>query len=910
MTLPIRAAAPRPPTRPSAPARPSFPWVAALAPVLSAVVLYAVTRSPMMLAFAALGPVVVIASSLDAGRVRRRTVRREAERYDQELRAYDAAQTARAREELEAMRTAAPDARAILRGGLPADARWRRRAREFEPVLGRGTVVVAAGGDVRSIADAPLRVPFSVGIGVVGPPVVARAFARGLLLQALELVAPDELGIVLPPGREWDCLRSAPHVRGETAGVRWRVCEIGADAKPGGGTDLLVLAGSASELPPSCRCVVELGGRGPDRVVGREGAGRAEELTVAYVSAGEALRFAEALARSAGSAGERAMPESVSLSELGALERVGGEKGLPVVLGIGPAGPVEIDLVADGPHAIVGGTTGSGKSELLVAWVLALAARHGPAGVTFLLADFKGGAGFAPLAALPHVTGVITDLDQHGADRAFASVAAELRRRERLLAERGVPDIARLPVGALARLIVVVDECAVVLERSPDLHRAFADIAARGRSLGVHLILCTQRPVGVVRDAVAANCGLRIALRVHDPADSRSLVGSDAAARIPHRAPGRCIVAHGGRSTLMQAALPRTDDAARAALPADREVPVHRPWLDPLPSRLPAPAPQAGRLLLGVVDRPGEQRQDVVELTRSSLLVLGAAGSGRSTALRQLAAQIPGRAVLGPDDLEEVWDSVTGGEGPVVIDDLDLLLRRCADEGRRRLLDALQTAVRSGRRRIVLSARRTTDGIAALREGVDDVLLLRTASRQEHQLLAGDGEPYRPELPPGGGWWRGERIQVFAPSTPPAARLRRRPEAVRLDAVPMVVVTNASGAVRKRMEAWCAISSVPEALALDGALPEGMVVGTAADWAPARALLARARRTGLVVLDVPPAEARILLGPLPDPPLCAPGSLLVEQHGEVRRARWPDGAPGTGPTGGIRGEEGSEARNS
>ena len=95
---------------------------------------------------------------------------------------------------------------------------------------------------------------------------------------------------------------------------------------------------------------------------------------------------------------------------------------------------------------------------------------------------------------------------------------------------------------------------------------------------------------------------------------------------------------------------------------------MHRPWLDPLPSLLPAPAPEAGRLLLGVVDRPSEQRQDVVELTRSSLLVLGAAGSGRSTALRQLAVQIPGQAVLGPDDLEEVWDSVSGGEGPVVID--------------------------------------------------------------------------------------------------------------------------------------------------------------------------------------------------------------------------------------------------
>ena len=102
---------------------------------------------------------------------------------------------------------------------------------------------------------------------------------------------------------------------------------------------------------------------------------------------------------------------------------------------------------------------------------------------------------------------MITDLDTEGALRAFTSIAAELRRREVVLAERGVPDIARLASGVLARLVVVVDECAVVLERAPELHRTFADIAARGRSLGVHLVLCTQRPVGVVRAVMLAIMG-------------------------------------------------------------------------------------------------------------------------------------------------------------------------------------------------------------------------------------------------------------------------------------------------------------------------------------------------------------------------------------------------------------------
>ncbi|OOB90348.1 FtsK/SpoIIIE domain-containing protein [Rathayibacter sp. VKM Ac-2630] len=580
-----------PPRPPSSAPRPAFPWIAALAPVLSAVVLFAVTRSPTVLAFAALGPVVVIASSLDAKRVRRRTERAEGERYARELAAYEEALAQRQRDRLAALQAEAPDARAILRGGLPADTRWRRRAEGFAAVLGRGVLPSGTGGSDAPTAGAPLRAPATAGIGVSGPPVLTRAFARGLLIQALELVPPEELGVVLPPGSEWDCLRSAPHVRGDAPAAVWQVVEADdGGVRSGSGSErILVLARHSSDLPPACRCVVELGGSGGDRVIGREAAGRTEELSVGYVSAEEARRYSEALAASAAPGGTRVVPDAVSLAELGALRRAGGGSGLPVVLGIGAHGPVEVDLVADGPHAIVGGTTGSGKSELLVAWVLALAARHGPAAVTFLLADFKGGAGFAPLGRLPHVAGVITDLDPHGADRAFASVAAELRRREVVLAGHGVADIARLPPGALARLVVVVDECAVVLERSPDLHRAFADIAARGRSLGVHLVLCTQRPVGVVRDAVAANCGLRIALRVQDAADSRSLLGTDAAARIPHSSPGRCVVSAGGGRTVVQTALAGPGDVDAAIAPGDAEVPVHRPWLDPLPSRLVRP---------------------------------------------------------------------------------------------------------------------------------------------------------------------------------------------------------------------------------------------------------------------------------------------------------------------------------
>ncbi|NRG39774.1 hypothetical protein HRK28_02465 [Rathayibacter sp. VKM Ac-2835] len=873
-----------PPTPPAVPPRPSFPWIAALAPVLTSLVLYALTSSPYTLALAALGPVVAVASFLDSRRLRRRTARREGERYARELTAYTAATALARAEELDALRRASPRPLDVLEHRVPVDARWRRAAAGLEIVLGQRP----AAGEDSTDGGAPLPAALSSGIGVVGPPVLARALVRGLLVQVAELVAPDSLRIELPSGAGWNCLRALPHVRAVTAPLGLAVLQgdgvSDADA-------VVALAGSADELPKRCRCIVQVGGAGAASVVGRAGAGVLEPLVADYVSVEQARGYAESLAAAHGPGAEE-LPDTVLLSELGEPARLGGGGGLPVLLGKAADGPVEIDLVRDGPHAVIGGTTGSGKSELLIAWVVALAARYPPTAVTFLLADFKGGAGFGALRRLPHVTGMITDLDPEGAVRAFASIGAELRRREVVLAEHGVPDIARLPPGLLARLVILVDECAVVLERAPELHRTFADIAARGRSLGLHLVLCTQRPVGVVRDAVAANCGLRIALRVHDAADSRALIGSDAAARIPHRAAGRCVVSIGGQGRVVQAALAGEDDIATVLRRGGRDASVHRPWLDPLPARIPLPERgRPGRVALGLVDRPAEQRQDVVHLDRRSILVLGAAGSGRSGVLRTLAAQLEGARIVGPLDAEEAWDAVVADEGPgglLLLDDLDLLLRRCGDDERRRLLDALQTALRSDGAPIVVTARRVTDGLAALRDAFDDVLLLRAAHRQEHQLLALHGEPYRGDLPAGGGWWRGERIQVFAPPPSPPARRRAAVPVVPTGERPFAVLTNRAKALRARL-ADARIPAVLVGEAADVPPPPGAaILGTVVEWSAARGLLARLRAGAPVVLEVPAGEARVVLGPLPPAPLCVGERVLLKADGRLRRARWPD----------------------
>ncbi|MBG0719495.1 cell division protein FtsK, partial [Microbacterium sp. 2C] len=205
---------------------------------------------------------------------------------------------------------------------------------------------------------------------------------------------------------------------------------------------------------------------------------------------------------------------------------------LAAVVGVSGGEPVTLDLVADGPHAVVIGVTGSGKSELLTTWILGMCRSRSPREVSFLLVDFKGGRTFDALAALPHVTGVLTDLDEERALRAVESLRAEIRHRERVLEAAGARDVAEAG-DALARLVIVVDEYAALVSVHPGLHDLFADIAARGRALGMHLVLASQRAAGAFRDGVLANAPLRIALRVTDAADSRAILGQDDAARLP-----------------------------------------------------------------------------------------------------------------------------------------------------------------------------------------------------------------------------------------------------------------------------------------------------------------------------------------------------------------------------------------
>ncbi len=251
-----------------------------------------------------------------------------------------------------------------------------------------------------------------------------------------------------------------------------------------------------------------------------------------------------------------------------------------VVLGSATSGPWSVDLRTDGPHVLVGGTTGAGKSEMLQTLVASLALANRPEEMSFVLVDFKGGAAFGACATLPHTAGLVTDLDAHLTARALESLATEVRRRERALAGAGVADLEayqRLAdtdgVPPLARLVIVVDEYRALAEELPDLMDSLVRLAAVGRSLGIHLVLATQRPAGVVGADLRANVNLRIALRVRDAADSTDVVESPAAAALDPEAPGRALARTGG-GPLVPVQVARV--AGRAARRDGRSVEVRR----------------------------------------------------------------------------------------------------------------------------------------------------------------------------------------------------------------------------------------------------------------------------------------------------------------------------------------------
>jgi len=380
-----------------------------------------------------------------------------------------------------------------------------------------------------------------------------------------------------------------------------------------------------------------------------------------------------------------------------------------VPVGVTAEGPYTIDLDDDGPHALVAGMTRMGKSEFLRTWIAALGATNHPETLNFLLFDYKGNAAFQDCARLPHTVETITDLDEDIAERALASLGAELKRRERVLSAARAQDLAQYvelgaPGGPLPRLMIVIDEFRALITAVPAFVDGLVDVAARGGSLGLHLVLATQKPSGnVVSPHIKSQTNLRVALRVADTTDSTEIMDSPVAAHISPLARGRAF-ARVGQSSLIpfQAALigrrrVRTrqssvdvtpapwysldsvvdDTDENAADPRDTDLaalveqlrsaaqlagikeqePPWRPRLKTVVTAAEVSALQKANtsplsIPYGLEDRPWEQDQVASTFdidTQHSLLIAGESQSGRTTCLRTIAGQIALRC--NPDDV-------------------------------------------------------------------------------------------------------------------------------------------------------------------------------------------------------------------------------------------------------------------
>lgn len=552
----------------------------------------------------------------------------------------------------------------------------------------------------------------------------------------------------------------------------------------------IVIATTEEHLPAACTTIIR---------VGEDTEGRVTQLgdrTVAddIILAGASQRTARDIARDLARFDDpelvvpgASLPSLVRLPPLLGMSEITGEAiaeswrratRITAPIGIGEGGAFEIDLVRDGPHGLVGGTTGSGKSEFLRSLVAGLAARNDPTRLTFILIDFKGGAAFAACERLPHTIGTVSNLDEQLADRALRALEAELRYRQQVFAAagEGIDSIeayaATRPAAPMPRLLVVIDEFAMLAKDYPDVLKSLVSVAAVGRTLGVHMILATQRPAGVVNDDILANTNLRVALRVQSREDSVNVVGVPDASAIGRTQGGRAFVKLGqddiaavqtalatgvsapGESTVVdvhpvvagtdgvragEGSAPPEDAPTDLDLLIDAIVDANRAagyapprpvWPEPLGERVELSDVGGVRgsvLEVALADDPDRQRQIPVgwDLRRGNLMLVGIPGSGTSTTLTTVALTLA--AAHSPDDLDLLVLDL-GSRDLAPLEDLPHTVAYvgsgpAAREQQIRFMKHLRAELE--RRRSTPGPHRSTvvliDGFAALREEYDDL---------------------------------------------------------------------------------------------------------------------------------------------------------------------------------------------
>ena len=372
-------------------------------------------------------------------------------------------------------------------------------------------------------------------------------------------------------------------------------------------------------------------------------------------------------------------------------------------IGVAKSGMILLDLhdKAHGPHGLVAGTTGSGKSELLQTYILSMAALYHPYEVGFVIIDFKGGGMANQFKDLPHMMGRITNIDGKEINRSLRSIKAELNKRQRLFAEAGVNHIDNYIIKVrkgevktpLPHLILIVDEFAELKAEQPDFMKELISAARIGRSLGVHLILATQKPSGQVDEQIWSNSRFKLCLKVQSPQDSNEVLKSPLAAEI--KEPGRAYLQVGNNEMfeLFQSAYSgapeRTEDSNLKEFTiyeitsSGKRLPVYvqkkkkeqnvKTQLDAMVQymasfcqknqlkKLPeiclpsleeciefpiqkALSDKSSHIVaeIGIYDDPDNQLQDVysVDLTNQNMMIIGSAQSGKTNLLQTLIRSV------------------------------------------------------------------------------------------------------------------------------------------------------------------------------------------------------------------------------------------------------------------------------
>jgi len=840
------------PEPPRASPRAPFPIIAVIAPLVAAVVIGAIIRSPYVLVFAALSPIIAVASAFESRRGARRQAREEAARFAAECAATER-RTALAHErETESAFASGREARGTIIGAAPG-----------------ASSVAGEAPSVEALADESVR-------------------ERLLSLHA-RAARNERLPVVVPPG--------PVEVRGSGV-VADRVRALFTEHDERGDA-------RADERPT----VVSVYGLSGLDITFPDGQ---------RVRADAVLRFAADEERQRARHSAALLPERCDWSSV---HSAASEPGLAV--GVGTGGPVMLDLIADGPHVLVGGATGSGKSEFLRALALSAAADNGAWSVLYV--DFKGGATFHDLAELPSTVGVITDLDAALATRALTSLQAEIERRERVLARERVRDIAHLDAG-ISRLLVVVDEYAAMVAAHPALQAVFSDLSARGRSLGVHLVLCTQRPSGVVHDTVAVNCAIRVLFRTSDASDARALLGPDAPS-VASAPRGRAVVRTSEHLVALQVSLVAPNDIDRVAAEAAHHPPTDPPWAPALPSAL-APIDPAvivartesaaeGGLLLGLVDDVAAQRWGAAVWNPrrdGALAILGCPGSGRTAALAQISAEaratgwrvivLPSRLPDAQQVLAELSDGYASAEPRrlLVIDDLAELLESEGPERSATLLGALDTAMRSlhhdgGAVAAVVGTATAAGRLVTGRFGAR--LSLRALDIDDHHASGAPRGEHNDRAPAGRGWWRGRLVQVIAtpatlpsPVHPAVRSIAEEPLLAIVAANPDTALHALHATHRPPVRVVPLGEFVEEASRHDASAGALVCAAHPDDWQRDWAALTHARRSALTVFHgCDTSDLRALVSARVQPPPIEPRELWVIEPGqgstpEVQRARW------------------------